>query len=263
MSEMLGADSGQPSLHEADPPVRTIETFRERWGDCGFEEQQLSDMWSVAYSSSSNLPYHNFEHTLDTLWAAMELVDRLEADGFAVNRRVLVGAALFHDSGYHRSHGKNPKPGAKEAYSAKIFAKHASRFGYDPAEIKLGKRVIKDTGHLRKPKKPESKVLVRADLNKIGGDYETDLLENTNRLYEESKLLGSQASFKKYVRVSVRILTRYLSRDLSLGPTDTSLAEWQAHALDNVRHLALSEGRKLPKKLQRLLGSTALNGGAQ
>jgi len=259
MSEMPAEDSGPLSLPEVDRPVRTIETFRYRWGDCGFEEQQLSDMWSVARSSSSHLPYHNFEHTLDTLWATMELVDRLEADGFEVNRRVLVGAALFHDAAYHRSPDKSSSPTAKERYSAKIFAKHAARFGYDEAETKLGKRIIKDTSHYRKPTRPESKVLVRADLYNVTDDYQIGL--NALQLHEESTVLGKPISFKKHVRASARILSRYLSKDLSLGPDDSSFPEWEAYALHNVRSLALSvEGGKIPNKLQRLLGGTAVNG---
>ncbi len=251
MSEML----------EAEQPVRNLDTFRQRWGDCGFEESQLEHMWYVAESLTSRLPYHNFDHTLDTLWTAMELVDRLEADGIEVNRRVLVGASLFHDAAYHRSPNKNAKPTAKENYSAKLFAKHAPDFGYSKDEIKLGRRVIRDTSHHRKPRYPESKVLVRADIDNVSRDYETEVLPNARRLHEELTILGHSIAFERHARLSVKVLARYVKYDLSLGPTDSSFPEWEGHTLNNLYDLASREADKVPRSLLRLLGGSAINEG--
>ena len=246
---------------EAEQPVRNLDAFRQRWGDCGFEESQLRQMWHVAESSASHLPYHNFDHTLDTLWTAMELVDQLEADGIEVNRRVLVGASLFHDAAYHRSTKKNAQPAARESYSAKLFAKHAPAFGYDEAETRLGKRIIKDTSHYRKPRTPESKVMIRADIDNVSRDYEEDLLPTTHRIHEELTILGHAPAFKKHVRLSTKILARYIKHDLSLGSDDGSFPEWEGHVLNNLYDLASNEANKVPKSLLRLLGKTAINQG--
>jgi hypothetical protein len=250
-----------PEMLEAEQPVRNLDAFRQRWGDCGFEEPQLKYMWHVAKSSASHLPYHNFEHTLDTLWSAMELVDQLEADGIEVNRRVLVGASLFHDAAYHRSPQKNDQPASRESYSAKLFAKHAPDFGYDKDEIKLGKRVIKDTSHYRKPRSPESKVLIRADIDNVSRDYETEVLPNTHRLHEELTMLGHSTPFKRHARLSVKVLARYVKRDLSLGSDDSSFPMWEGHVLNNLYELASNEANKVPRSLLRLLGSSAINQG--
>lgn len=250
-----------PKMMEAEQPVRNLDAFRQRWGDCGFEESQLQYMWHVAESSASHLPYHNFDHTLDTLWAAMELVDRLEADSIAVNRRVLIGASLFHDAAYHRSPKKNAQPTARESYSAKLFARHAPDFGYNEDEIRLGKRIIRDTSHYRKPKSAESKVLIRADIDNVSRDYDTEVLPNAHRLHEELAMLDHTISFKKHTRSSVKVLTRYVKHGLSLGPDDSSFPEWEGHTLNNLYDLASNEADKVPRSLLRLVGSSAINEG--
>ena len=260
----LPGENPSPSLPEADRLVRrTPATFREQWGDCGFTEQQLTHMWSVAGGAASQLPAHNFDHTLDTLWATMELADTLEADGITVNRRVLVGAALFHDAALHKKHDSSD-PTWAERHSARLFGKHAAKFGYDQAEILLGKQVIKETNFLVPPRTPEGKVLIRADLSNLGEDYQTVFLPTTERLYEERRATGNTRTWEHHVKSSVSILCHYLMRDLSLGSTDSTHLLWQAYALNNVRELALSvEGRELPAPLQRLLGAAAVKGSGQ
>jgi hypothetical protein len=245
----------QPQLGEATQPPMTLEAFQARWGNCDFEDGQLANLWSTSAGYYIDLPYHNFEHSLATLWAAMELADTLEVAGLAVNRRVLIGAALFHDAGFHE-----PVIGSKEAYAASKFTQHAAGFGFSEQEIELGQLVILDTIADRQPETVEGKILVRADLANIANDYETGLLHNTNLLYEEAtRLTGNKIDFNDFTKISVDILTTYLSHDLYLGALDSTFAEWRARALNNLQRLAVSvEGRQVPPKLAILLGAAAI-----
>src|ERR1700751_4339241 len=91
---------GAPSVEKLTDLFTVHEMFHTRWGDLGFRDEERIDIWLVASDHASLLPYHNLQHAINTLWAAMELADKLEADGYAINRRVLFGAALFHDTDY-------------------------------------------------------------------------------------------------------------------------------------------------------------------
>lgn len=243
-------------LGEPIKEVRTPEAFRQRWGDIEY----LDEMWTTSKELSSDLEYHDFEHTLDVLWSTMELVDQLEKDGYTLNRRVLVGAALFHDVRYGKP-SKSAKPSWRERRSAKIFKKYAPEFGFSEDETELGYTAIRDTFYSRRPRTDESKVLIRADINNIAGDYASDLVRNTQLLHKEEKHTNKDISYRKFVRNSVRILTKYLDKDLSLGENDSTYKAWHAQGVRNVYRLAESvkgKGFAPPRKLVKMLGSLAI-----
>lgn len=153
---------------EAESLDRISGVFRRQWENCGFEDQQFMDLWAFAHNTSESLPYHNFIHAIETLWASMELVDQLETDGFAVNRRVLAGTALLHNA-RRRLHPANPLE--RTLHSARIFGRHALKFGYSEEEVSLGKKTIMESSHLKRSRGSESKVLIRANLDGVTGSF--------------------------------------------------------------------------------------------
>ena len=74
-------------------------------------------------------------------------------------------------------------------------------------------------------------------------------------------MLGHSTPFKRHARLSVKVLARYVKRDLSLGSDDSSFPMWEGHVLNNLYELASNEANKVPRSLLRLLGSSAINQG--
>ena len=71
---------------------RTIEQVR----DFDLEEE-------VKKLYSPSLPYHNFQHVIDTITAAEKIIQRCNTEGTRVDGQVVYLALLFHDAAYHEN----------------------------------------------------------------------------------------------------------------------------------------------------------------
>jgi hypothetical protein len=246
---------------EADQPAYwSFEEFWERWGtNSGFTGSQLRLLWNDANDLYGDaLPYHNFHHAKETLWETMRLADICEANDIAVERKVLIGAALLHDAGYQY----DPQPlgfSSKEAHSAAIFEALAPAYGYTEVEISAGKQAIVGTRFGSKPVSLEDKILVRADISNIGGDYRWSFMAKSALLRLERAKLEGGVSRRKFAADSIKVLATYISNDLSLGEFDDA---WHTHAVFNlyrfVADAASDEGLK-PLRYVQELGSTAVS----
>lgn len=237
----------------------TFDNFWEQWGEqSGFGRRVLSRLWADAETQHIDLPYHDFQHVQETTWKAMELADLCEAHACPVNRRALLGAALFHDAGYHEALAASQ---SKEARSSDIFESRASKYGYKDDEVAVAKQAILSTARDIQPVSLEDKILVRADLSNVGGDFKKSFQPNTELLREEcQRLYGHKPAQWAFALDSIRILADYLSNDLSLGEFDKR--DWSKRATSNLfrlaEELAKHRGEEVSKFITAL-GSTAMN----
>lgn len=240
--------------------VLTMELFRERCGDVDMTPSNFAGLWHAARVHASSLPYHNWEHTLDVLSRAMDFADECENNNTPVDRKVLLGAALFHDAFFEEDPSRRGFD-SKESHSAAIFSFQAEFYGFTKEQIELGKQAIMATKLGSKPETIEDRILVRADIDNVGGDYEGSFLPNTQKVYDEAIRRSDETISDGFKERTAILLSQYLSNDLSLGEFDKSYDHWRAQAFNNLLTLALStEKGRVPRKLSALLGRNAFGG---
>ena len=125
------------------------------------------------------MAYHNADHTLDVMQAAETLADN---EGISNHdKRLLLAAALFHDSGFLVAREEH------EVQSCIFAARYLPDYGYQPAEIETICGIIMAT---RLPQTPETHlqaIICDADLDYLGRD---DFFELSDRLFTELKTAG-------------------------------------------------------------------------
>lgn len=127
----------------------------------------------------SNLDYHSVAHTLDVYHTAAMIANHEKIS--PENTRLLLIAALFHDSGYlYQSNGH-------EALSCKIATEILPDFGYTETEIENICRIIDATKIPQQPHSELESIICDADLDYLGRD---DFFENGYKLYLELKKEG-------------------------------------------------------------------------
>ncbi len=235
--------------------------FWQVWvSEVGFTEEQFALLWADAEEQYNvRLPQHNFQHAKEGLWDVMCLADRCMQQGEAVNRKVLVGAVLYHDAGYGKKDTEKTY-GSKEKYSAELFVTAAPRYGYSPDEIELAEDAIISSAVDIVPNSIEAKILNRADLMNVSGDYDDSFKPVTEKLYEEVSAAHAEQSDGRWLFdiTSIRILVGYFSKDLALPFEDE---EWRQKPISNivrmVREISLRHHIEAREFIKRV-GSTAV-----
>lgn len=174
-----------------------------------------------------NLPYHGYDHPLQTYHKAFELVQLCMANGVMVDVYVITAATLHHDDGYWKRVGIDHDFKSKEKYSAYLANETMLQLGMDPARVEHTKSVIESTEAGVPCKSLEAKIVRRADLDNVA-DVRMNFLRSTLKLYAESALLSGQAMPTKpdradlatFILASHKILSEYIAEDLSLGEFD-------------------------------------------
>lgn len=129
---------------------------------------------------SANYTYHNIDHTNDVYYAA-ENLGRLEKISDA-DMKLLLTAALYHDSGFLRISGGH------EEESCRIAAEALPQYGFSELDINLICGMIRATRVPQSPKTLLERILVDADLDYLGRD---DFFEGGNKLFNELHLAGA------------------------------------------------------------------------
>ena len=120
------------------------------------------------------LSYHNKDHTEDVLQAAENIANN---EGVPENdKRLLLTAALFHDSGFLKGRSEH------EAESCAIASCYLPMYKYQPDEIELICGMIKATKVPQAPQNHLEKILCDADLDYLGRD---DFFILSNKLFSE------------------------------------------------------------------------------
>lgn len=150
-----------------------------------------------------HLSYHNLEHILDVLQAAIMLA---EAERIStIETELLKVSVLFHDAGFIHT-----IPGHEEA-GCKMADEILPGFDYNADEIDIVKSTILATKYPPTPKSILQEIICDADLDYLGRE---DFFVIGDKLFKELQRQGSIANAEQWNSLQVRFLTshRYFTK---------------------------------------------------
>lgn len=135
------------------------------------------------------LSYHNRDHTVDVLQAAEDIAN---SEGIMENdKRLLLTAALFHDSGFLRGRDEH------EMESCAIAKSILPGYNYQQEEIEIICGMIRATKIPQSPQNHLEEILCDADLDYLGRD---DFFVLSNKLFAELTAEGIIADNNEWNR---------------------------------------------------------------
>ena len=177
-----------------------------------FDEIRNAHLEQVAAELySDQMPYHNFNHVLETLAAGAILVERCLKEGVPINGEVVYYALLFHDAGYHESHISKGFT-SKEEYSAHLAVQCLRAEAISEDTIKRVASAILSTQRDTQFTSNEEKAVRAADLAGLASDYET-FRSNVKKLHQECETLtGRKVAWDEWkTSVIDRCIDRFTS----------------------------------------------------
>jgi len=189
---------------------------------------------------SAALPYHNWQHALDVMKGAQELIERLSQKGIVVDRPVIMVAAAWHDAGYHEDYKKRGYK-TKEHFSAALAADFLEQASVSHEIIKKVQIAILGTIHYAKREELEALVLHRADIANIGSDYKA-FRHNNSLLYKEVALHGKQPAWPDWMQGTADLIDKLVAEAKQelprLGETLSGPESFITNATRNARRLS-------------------------
>lgn len=164
----------------------------------------------------TDLPYHNFDHVMETLETAMEIVWECFSLGIKIDVQVIYYAMLFHDAGYNEDH-KNKGFDKKEAYSAHLAEKDLKKYDFNEEFINKVKSCILGTHMDAVLKTKEEKIVRSADIFNISDEYNIFLDKNITLKKEQEDISGEEMSWEDWKDQTKEILDKYLSHELVIA----------------------------------------------
>lgn len=166
-----------------------------------------------------DLPYHNFDHTLESIKEGQKIVARCKKEGIEINENVVYYALLFHDAGYHEDHIVKGFD-SKEEYSSHLAGVDLEKMKVNKEIIKKVQRSIISTRQEESFKTNEEKAVRAADLAGLAGDYD-EFLENNKKLREEQLILtGVRPGLMKWKEETKKVIKFYLAQNINLTSQD-------------------------------------------
>jgi len=146
----------------------------------------------------NTLPYHSISHVLDVYESAKRIgmAEGLSGD----NLKMLLTAALFHDSGFMQG-GKN-----HELAGCLIARDCLPDFNYSAQQIDRICSMIMATSIPQMPGNLSEEILADADLDYLGRD---DFWTIGNKLFEELKLSGVVTTLADWNALQIRFLEQH------------------------------------------------------
>jgi len=145
------------------------------------------------------LTYHDYDHTMDVLQAAIELAGA-EQIRDEEPLTLLKTAALFHDCGYVHAYENH------EEESCRIAGEVLPGCGYRPEQIRTIQEMIMKTKVFAIPVTHLEQILCDADLYYLGGD---NFESRGNQLYREWLAYGLIADEKEWNEKQIRFLEKH------------------------------------------------------
>ncbi|TWR25585.1 DUF2179 domain-containing protein [Mucilaginibacter achroorhodeus] len=142
--------------------------------------------------------YHNIDHTLDVYNAAASIAEKEKLS--EIDKRLLLVAALYHDSGYLNQIKDHEKASCDIARDA------LPNFGYTSEEIDRICATIMATQLPQQPKDYLEEIICDADLDYLGRE---DFISTGNKLYLEMKALGGISDKKAWDALQITFLTQH------------------------------------------------------
>ena len=146
----------------------------------------------------NHLTYHSVEHVLDVYQAAEHIGIQEGIEGN--DMRLLLTAALYHDSGFLRG------PKDHEEGSCRLAKETLPDFGYNGDEIARICNMIRATRLPQLPKTHLEKILADADLDYLGRD---DFFTTGEKLFEEFSHFGVVKNREEWDKLQIRFLEEH------------------------------------------------------
>ncbi len=198
------------------------------------KEHELIKIAQSLYSPY--LQYHNFDHVLDVLDAAQDLVSRVRRTGLNPDWEVIFYAILFHDAGYienHRALGFE----TKEAYAAYLAEKHLKEFEFPQEKIKRVISCIRATDRKGSFDGLEEKIVRAADLAGLADPYEKFFQKSERLLMEHVRLHKDRPTQIQWKEMVALNLMYYLRQHIQLTGDYYNSAgdsDWHKRVDDNL-----------------------------
>ena len=157
---------------------------------------------------SAELAYHNFQHAIDTILAADNIIERCIEEGIRVDGRVVYFALLFHDAGFRDDHLKLGFS-TKEAYSAGLAVNRLIKGGEPQKTIDKVVSAILST-HKDAAFVTVGQKAVRA------ADYGIFLQNSVNLKSEYELFNDTNLSWGDWVKIVSKTIRFYLSQEIRL-----------------------------------------------
>ena len=188
-------------------------TGQKKLGFSGIRNPDLEQEVSRYYHNE--LPYHNFQHALETVAHANQIIQACRAEHIPIQEPVVYYASLLHDAGYHQDHTARGYPN-KEAYSADLAGHILSNRGFPDILIRQVRQAIMATQEIPCLETAEDCAVRAADLFNLAAEYEV-FFSNAKRLHQEIALLQGRAiPWEKWKELVNQKLTIFLSQDIPL-----------------------------------------------
>src|SRR5258708_37906825 len=139
-------------------------------------------------SLTAYLTYHNAQHTIDVIDAAVRLARDEGVDGNDL--LLLKTAALFHDAGFLQDHEEHEKLGCK------IARKHLPDFNYSGEQIDRICNMIMATRLPQSPSDVLSELLCDADLYYLGTDGYAAIAETLFHEFKKTRIVKTQTEWE-------------------------------------------------------------------
>ncbi len=199
------------------------------------------DITKIISLYSPALAYHNFNHIIEVLSYAKEIMKDCESEHIIVDEKVVNIAILFHDAGYHEDHASLGFS-TKESYSAFLAREFLKEKNFETNIIDQIQSAILATEKNGSFNKAEAKVVRAADLFGLSSQYGT-FLENAHKIKAEYEfLVGRKTDWEDWKLATIKLLTEFLSREIELTAFFSSNEDGcsQFHKLANINLKKLS-----------------------
>lgn len=164
---------------------------------------------------SPTLPYHNFDHILDTLEAAEQVIQRCREEHIRIDAEVVYCALLFHDAGYQDNHVARGFA-TKERYSAALAEPILRRHGMSAVQIDKTVAAILATERDAVCVSAEQKAVRASDLSGLAAEYPRFLRSSMCLKREHEVLTGRSLSWAEWQTSSAEVLGHYLTQEIRL-----------------------------------------------
>lgn len=196
------------------------------------------------------LPYHNWDHAQAVTVESRRLVGICAVKGMELDQFVTDASSLLHD--YNYAMPLRPEVfRSRELRSSRAAGVILRLHHIDPSQIRHVQSCIRSTEVGVPCRSDEAKVVRRADLMNIAGDYSAFIL-NTWRLFQETKqLTGSIVPLKEWLKTSRRVLANYVEEDVRLDfeKQESAVCQFTVSALKNIWRLGHESETEFLEKL--------------
>lgn len=161
------------------------------------------------------LPYHNWDHVLQTVAASQEIIKNCLNEGIRVRPYFIYHCNAFHDADYIKNHLKLGFS-SKEELSASVAEYELRKFNFVESYITEIKQGIMATNPATPLITTEQKIIRASDLAGLAGSYE-DFKKNNLLLKLEAEMIsGNKFTDDEWKMLTNNLISNFLLQNIQL-----------------------------------------------